>query len=123
MVDAAGSVPQYHIPARFVTLIPREFPASQPNVVGGKNTNKRKSAPSPLPPPPAGHTGPATKRSKPRSDSDLALNNMLTEMAYGGSQQGGGLDNFDSLDLDFDKEADDSAQEFVSDQLRRFGSS
>jgi len=27
--DPTGKVPQYHIPARFVTLIPREFPASQ----------------------------------------------------------------------------------------------
>lgn len=28
--DATGSIPTCHIPARFVTLIPREFPASQP---------------------------------------------------------------------------------------------
>lgn len=29
--DDKGSTPQRHIPARFVTLIPREFPASQSN--------------------------------------------------------------------------------------------
>ena len=28
-LDATGSVKQYHIPARFVTLVPREFHASQ----------------------------------------------------------------------------------------------
>ncbi len=28
--DANGALPQCHVPARFVTLIPREYPASQP---------------------------------------------------------------------------------------------
>lgn len=37
LVDASGVLPKYHIPARFVTLIPREMPASQ------TNNKKRKS--------------------------------------------------------------------------------
>ena len=36
--DPTGVLPKYHIPARFVTLIPREFPAAQ------TNSKKRKSA-------------------------------------------------------------------------------
>lgn len=35
--DQGGSLPQFHIPARFVTLIPREFPAAQ-------TTKKKKSS-------------------------------------------------------------------------------
>lgn len=35
--DPTGVLPKYHIPARFVTLIPREFPAAQ------TNSKKRKS--------------------------------------------------------------------------------
>lgn len=38
--DPTGKVPQYHIPARFVTLIPREFPASQESA---SKDNKGKS--------------------------------------------------------------------------------
>jgi hypothetical protein len=39
LVDASGALPKYHIPGRFVTLIPKEFPASQ-------GETKKKSAPS-----------------------------------------------------------------------------
>ena len=38
-VDASGVLPKYHIPARFVTLIPREFPAAQTNNNNNNNNN------------------------------------------------------------------------------------
>lgn len=72
LLDATGQVPQYHIPARFVTLIPREFPASQEN--SGKQ-NKRKSTP------------------KPANEMDDFLSLDFA---------GDGLGGFDSLVLDFD---------------------
>lgn len=80
--DEAGVIPTYHIPARFVTLIPREFPSSQPP----SKSNKRKSTSS---------QGSATKQAK--TDDFMTFD-------FDG--------NFDSLDLDFDKplmgdEADD----------------
>ena len=70
--DQTGMIPTYHIPARFVTLIPREFPSSQPPA---KN-NKRKSTSS--------VQGSASKQKK----TDDFLN-----FDFDG--------NFDSLDLDF----------------------
>eukprot|EP00980_Cylindrotheca_fusiformis_P001141 scaffold319_cov97-Cylindrotheca_fusiformis.AAC.1 len=70
--DATGQVPQYHIPARFVTLIPREFPASQEN--SGKQTKRRTT---------------------PKKGNDM---DDFLSMDFGGD----GLGNFDSLVLDFD---------------------
>lgn len=39
--DATGSIPACHIPARFVTLIPRDFPASQPPGKAGGKAQRR----------------------------------------------------------------------------------
>jgi hypothetical protein len=81
--DVTGQVPKYHIPARFVTLIPREFPASQ----SSKTINKRKASLLP-------ETNPA-KRAK---QDDDPLGDMFLDF-----QGGESLDNFDALDLDFSK--------------------
>lgn len=75
-LDVVGQVPKYHIPARFVTLIPREFPASQGN--NPSNSNRRTSS---------------TKKG-----GDLPPDDFLA-LDFGGS---GGVGNFDSLVLDFD---------------------
>jgi hypothetical protein len=83
--DVTGQVPKYHIPARFVTLIPREFPASQ----SSKTTNKRK-------PPLLSGMNPA-KRAK---QDDDPLGDMFSDMDFQGEES---LDNFDALDLDFNK--------------------
>ena len=83
--DMTGQVPQYHIPARFVTLIPREFPASQVNA--GANPKKRKS------------TSQGGSASKKAQDDFLAFD------------FGDGLGNFDALDLDFDKPLEDHEQD------------
>ena len=72
--DETGVIPKYHIPARFVTLIPRELPSAQPPSASNK---KRKSA--------GGGSGSATKQQKP--DDFLSFD-------FEG--------NFESLDLDFD---------------------
>ena len=72
--DETGVIPKYHIPARFVTLIPREFPSAQPPSASNK---KRKST--------GGATSSATKQQK--SDDFLSFD-------FEG--------NFESLDLDFD---------------------
>ena len=82
--DETGSIPKYHIPARFVTLIPKEFPSSQPPAVNNKaHSNKRKSSSSTT------HTPERTKQQKKMTD-DL--------MDFGDFDG-----NFDALDLDFDK--------------------
>lgn len=78
--DETGTIPKYHIPARFVTLIPKEFPSSQPPAVN--KSNKRKSSSST-------HTPDRTKQQKKNTD-DL--------MDFGDFDG-----NFDALDLDFDK--------------------
>ena len=73
-------MPKYHIPARFVTLIPREFPASQGNPAAAANkTNKRKGTPL--------QAAPQAKRQQTVDD--------IFGMDFG--------DNLDALDLDFDK--------------------
>lgn len=74
--DETGVIPKYHIPARFVSLIPKEFPSSEPPTAN--KSNKRKSASSP--------PGNAPKQAK----TDDFLN-----FDFDG--------NFDALDLDFDK--------------------
>jgi hypothetical protein len=73
--DETGLIPKYHIPARFVTLIPREFPSSQPPTA---KSNKRKNTSS--------IQGGTPKQKK----TDDFMN-----FDFDG--------NFDALDLDFDK--------------------
>ena len=87
IADVTGQVPQYHIPARFVTLIPREFPASQANAGANK---KRKSTSQP---------GSASSKQKTQQDDFLAFD------------FGDGLGNFDALDLDFDKPLDEHEEQ------------
>lgn len=69
-----GAIPKYHIPARFATLIPREFPSAQPPSASNK---KRKSV--------GGATGRPLKHQK--SDDFLSFD-------FEG--------NFGELDVDFD---------------------
>jgi len=105
-----GNFPSYHIPARFVTLIPREFPASQSgrNSAGGTKTsgasvstsgNKRKSSTS--------SSGNTTKRRSSSADPGNAGFLDALSMDLGG---GDGLGGFDELDLDFDKPLDEHEQ-------------
>jgi len=88
--DATGSVKQYHIPARFVTLIPREFPASN-------HPNKKKSSAVTLQ-----RRRSSTKPSshKRGESSDSALDDMLDQF-YGeegnDNGKGGGEADFDLL--------------------------
>ena len=82
--DESGNLPKYHIPARFVTLIPREFPASN-------NTSKKKRTIEPI--------KRNVKKHKREGSSDSALNEMISEMAYGDNPNSDlDLDQFD-LDL------------------------
>jgi hypothetical protein len=85
--DATGQVAKYHIPARFVTLVPREFSASQASLAANKN--KRKGAP--LTP---GSTPPGKREKK---NEDFLLMDF----------EGG---DFDALDLDFDAPLEDDEE-------------
>lgn len=92
-----GKMPQYHIPGRFVTLIPREFPGA------AQNQKKRKATAPPMAPPMSGgikgakRSGSVKHKRGPSSDS--ALNDMLEEIPY--SDIGGDLD-LDPFELEFD---------------------
>ena len=99
------------IPARFVTLIPREFPASQSGRGGGtKGTNasvgtsgtKRKSST-------ASSSGTSTKKKTAVADSGGAGGDAffddISSLDFGADPLGG----FDDLDLDFDKPLDEQA--------------
>ncbi|KAL3937824.1 MAG: hypothetical protein SGARI_001979 [Bacillariaceae sp.] len=80
-------MPTYHIPARFVTLIPREFAASQLAKGGVAQSGKRKSV--------TGSGGSSKKRSSASGYLDMV--SMDFEAAEGAAGLG-----FDGLDLDFD---------------------
>ena len=84
--DASGQVPKYHIPARFITLIPKEFPASSAPTTstGNSSGNKRRSSTA------------ANQESNKKAKQDDLL------MSMGSFDDG----NFDALDLDFDKPLD-----------------
>lgn len=112
--SSTGVIPTYHIPARFVTLIPKEFPASEkpsttPNATsGGKSTTttttsglKRKAISLSSKQQRKSSSGPSPRK----KDSGLDLMNM---------DMGGGL-SFDQLDLDFDKPLEGQDVEDVSD--------
>jgi hypothetical protein len=66
--DESGNLPKYHIPARFVTLIPREFPAAN------ATTKKKRAGAEPIK-----RKGEHTRN----TSNDNALNEMISEMAYG----------------------------------------
>jgi len=96
-----GKMPQYHIPARFVTLIPKEFPAAQnPNKKRKASTAASSLASQLANPKPSKRANNQQTPSKTKTSqqmhkrdesSDSALNNMLDEIAYGDLT----LDNFD----------------------------
>ena len=98
LLDATGQTPKYHIPARFVTLIPREFPAAQ------TNSNKRKSATAFVPPPYGGGAQQASAAANPakrrsllgdvRGSSGNALDDMLNEMGDFQNLQSGFSDSY-----------------------------
>ena len=89
-----GLIPQCHIPARFVTLIPREFPASQANnnstttttttKVRMTNSRKRKAS--------------AVVQSAAAAMLDDPMNGVLDDMTFDGGLPG--LEGFDDLDFD-----------------------
>lgn len=92
-----GSLPKCHIPARFCVLIPKEFPASK-ELTASTPSKKRASyvkQASPADPKPASKR--ASKTTNAPVDGDLALNDMIGEMAYGGFSAGGG-----GMDFAFD---------------------
>lgn len=94
-------MPQYHIPARFVTPIPREFPSSQ--------VTKSKKKGTFLPPKSSSGSSGSKRASSKKSrskqqdsnnnDHDEALNDMISEMAYGDfTSDAAGLENFEEFD-------------------------
>lgn len=85
--DEAGGIPKYHIPARFVTLIPREFPSSQPPPASSK---KRKSI--------------GGDSSSPGGNLKQQKNDDFLNFDFEG--------NFDALDMDFD--IGDGGDDFAS---------
>lgn len=92
--DATGSIRQYHIPARFVTLIPREFPASH------QSNQTKKRGPGAA----ASGQAPSKKRNTAKShkrneSTDSALDGMLDEM-YNDPSTRGKNNNMDLM-LDF----------------------
>jgi SGF29 tudor-like domain len=92
-----GKMPQYHIPGRFVTLIPREFPGAV------QNQKKRKASAPPMALPMSGGIKGAKRsgivKHKRGPSSDSAFNDMLEEIPYG--DIGGDLD-LDQFELEFD---------------------
>jgi SGF29 tudor-like domain len=74
----SGKIPACHIPARFVTLIPKEFPGAQDP---SSSTNKRKRS-SPI---------------APSMDVDI-MNGVLDDLNFDGDLPG--LDQLDDLDFD-----------------------
>ena len=76
--DHTGSPPKCHIPARFVTLIPREFPSFQ-----DKPVRRQSSAAAPAPAP-----GNTATLADPLNSLDLSLEAMDS------------FDGFDDLDFD-----------------------
>ena len=96
------------IPARFVTLIPREFPASQVGRAAsttGATTNKRKSS--------TASSASSSKRRQSSPDNGAGLFDISMDF-------GGGLGEFDALDLDFDKPLDEHEQEAVQGNFSPF---
>lgn len=79
---ATGRIPACHIPARFVTLIPREFLCAPTVATGSGSTSGKK------------------RRSSPDNDSANPdpMSELLDDMAFDGDLPG--LDNFDDLDFD-----------------------
>ena len=115
-LDPTGALPKYHIPARFVTLIPREFPASQ------TTSKKRKSFTSAQAPLLPNATSSKSKRSSVSStkssndDSNIIdntdplleddpLGNMIGQMGFDDLMATNSLEDLGEFDFDFTEEA------------------
>jgi hypothetical protein len=96
-VDASGILPKYHIPARFVTLIPREFPAAQTNSKKRKSTTQTPALPN------------ATTNAL---DTPSSVKSMKSEASLGLDDGLGGMVN--SMGLD-DLVTTDSLEDFGFD--------
>ena len=81
--DETGSIPRCHIPARFVTLIPKEFPGAQPQPKNKptKSSNSKASAST-------------------AAADNLAADGALDVLGDIPFDDMAGLDNFDELDFD-----------------------
>ena len=101
-----GAMPKYHIPARFVTIIPKEFPASQ------TNSKKRKASTTNIPLPganPRASPGASSKKSgssnnASNNNNDMpgdALDSMIGEMGYADLVSNDSLDDLGHFDFDF----------------------
>ena len=92
--DETGQIAKCHIPARFVTLIPRDFPASAPP---GGSKSKRRGAGTPTAPAAA-----SNKNSDPvAAAAAAALNDQLSGVLDDDFDLDGDLPGLDFDDLDF----------------------
>jgi hypothetical protein len=115
LLDPTGALPKYHIPARFVTLIPREFPASQ------TNSKKRKSVTSAQAPllPNASSKSKRSSVSSTKSNDDNSnnidntdplleddpLGNMIGQMGFDDLMATNSLEDLGEFDFDFSEDA------------------
>jgi hypothetical protein len=79
--DDLGETPNRHVPARYVTLMPKESPAfkrRRKSTTAGGAAKKRKSQATSLP-----TTGPSTPMTPPHKSSDTSVDRMLLEMLEG----------------------------------------
>jgi len=97
--DEAGVIPRYHIPARFATLIPKEFPSAQPpSTSNNSNSKKRKNS---------GGTGAIAGGTAPTTTKPTPVGGSNTPAKQQQQQQKDDFLNFEfDLDLDFDDMAD-----------------
>lgn len=79
-------MPKCHIPARFVLLIPGEFPSSNDMAAKKRDSTSKPEARG------------STSKSATRPDDDAAMNDMISEMAYGLDKAGHDYD--DPFDFD-----------------------
>jgi hypothetical protein len=93
--DPTGAIPKCHIPARFVTLIPREFPGAQTTgasaTAGSKSKQRRESNGS------IGASG-GGANTKPVSLLDNNSDPLDSMLMFDGPLEG--LEGFDELDFD-----------------------
>ena len=98
--DETGKVPQRHIPARFISLIPREFPNSKPPRSKRTNTGARKESVQKVPP--TGINPSKVALSKPQltpQNSDRSFDiDMLDKVPFGGGSFED-LGDFDFIDF------------------------
>lgn len=105
-----GALPNYHIPARFVTLIPREFAASQ------TNSKKRKSVTTTQAPllPNANkskrNSTTSTKSNENKNNisgqlmEEDPLGSMIGQMGFEDLVSANSLDDLEQFDFDFSED-------------------